>query len=370
MTAPAPASPSGQILDTELIHRIAAGDSDAAAELFRRHRPAMFAFACALTRDPVLADDVAQEASLQAWRDAERYDLNRGSVVSWLQVMVRGRALDRLRSRQTVDKRIQQGCDPDTLGSGQCPVDRALDSRTRMRGIDAALELLPQHERQTIRLAYYEGLTHTEIAARLAVPLGTAKTQLRRGMQMLRTAVDDRPRRPFEMNERPRRKAAGVVSLRGLDILIVDDEPDTVKLTALVLTRAGAGVSCAASAGEAIQRLDTLWPDLALIDLGMPDATGYAVMARVRELRQRFARGLPTVAFTAMSSAGERGETRAAGFALHLAKPIGPARLVDALASVVRASKERRRSCQPLGEPDRPSASGAAHPVRPPHVAS
>ena len=341
MTAPANATHPGQILDAELIDRMAAGDGDAAAELFRRHRPAMFAFACGISRDPVLAEDAVQEACLQAWRDAERYDRDRGNVVSWLQVMVRGRALDRLRARQTVNGRIQHGCDPDTLGSSEWPVDRALDSRTRMGRIDAALALLPQHERQTIRLAYYEGLTHNEIAARLKVPLGTAKTQLRRGMQMLRTAVDDRPRRPFAINERCRRKAAGAVSLRGLDILIVDDEPDTVKLTALVLTRAGAGVSCATSAGEAIQRLDRLWPDLALIDLGMPEANGYAVMARVRELRRRFARRLPTVAFTAMASAGDRGETRAAGFALHLAKPIGPARLVDALASVVRASQER-----------------------------
>lgn len=324
--------------DIELICAMAARDADASAELFRRHHSAMFALACGISRDPVLAQDATQDACLQAWRDAGRYDSTRGTVLSWLQVIVRGRTLDRLRSKQVRDERIRPGFDPDTVGSGQCSVDHALDLRARIRVIDAALDLLPHQEGRTIKLAYYEGLTHTEIATRLEVPLGTAKTQLRRGMQMLRTAVDDRPRRPFALDERSRRNPTGASSLRDLTILVVDDEPDTVKLTSLILTRAGASVTCAASATEAMQRLGTVWPDLALIDLGMPDADGYAVMAHVHEIRQRHARRLPAVAFTALASPRDRDDTRAAGFALHLAKPIGPARLVDAIASVAHAS--------------------------------
>ena len=320
--------------DVELIRRMAARDGEAAAELFRRHHRAMLAVACRISRDRVLAEDATQDACLQAWRDADRYEVERGSVQSWLHTIVRGRTLDALRARQTRHEHVRPGLDPDASRAPGASVDAALERRLCLRAVDAALAVLPEQEGHAIKLAYYEGLTHTEIATRLDVPLGTAKTKLRRGMQVLRTAVDGRRGRPFDLVERRRSAPSSVVTLSGLHIFVVDDEQDTIKLTTLILQRAGASVTCAASAGEAIQRLGALWPDVALIDLGMPDADGYAVMAHVPALRQTRARALPAVAFTALASADDRAHTRTAGFALHLAKPIGPARLVDAIASV------------------------------------
>lgn len=317
--------------DNELIQRVAAGVGEAPAELFRRHGPAMFALSYRIARDHALAEDALQDARLQAWRHAERYDPTRGSVLSWLLVMTRGRTLDRLRSRQFRDGRVNPGFDVDSAAADQCPVDVALERRDRLGMVDAVLDVLPGADRRTLELAYFEGLTHTEIADRLALPLGTAKTQLRRALQTIRTAVDERPRRPFQWRAQA---PATVLALAGLDILIVDDEVDTVKLTSLVLKRAGATVVTAASAGQALDRLEGDWPDVALIDLEMPNVDGYALQARLGALCERDSRVLPTVAFTARGGELERRLTASAGFRLHLVKPIRPAVLVEAVAGL------------------------------------
>jgi len=322
------------IPDAELIHRVAARESEAPAELFRRYGPAMFALACRIARDHMLAEDAMQDARLQAWRDADRYDPARGHLLSWLLVITRGRTLDRLRARQLRDDRIRPGFDVDTARAPQCPVDVALEQRDRLGVVDAVLDVLPGADRRTIELAYYEGLTHTEIADRLDLPLGTAKTQLRRAMQTLRTAVDDRPRHPFQWraNPQPARPA-----LPDVNVLVVDDEPDTVKLTTLVLKRAGAAVVTASSTLQAVDRLEALWPDLALIDLEMPELDGYALIARLRGMCERSGRTLPAVAFTAHGATRDRAQTRSAGFDLHLTKPIRPSVMVSAIGELVGA---------------------------------
>lgn len=267
--------------DYELMRRVAARDNDAPAELFRRYGDAMFALSYRIARDQMLAEDAVQDACLQAWRDADRYDPGRGNVLSWLLVITRGRTLDRLRSRQIRDDRIRPGFDVDSASALECPVDVALERRDRLGMVDAVMDVLPSADRRAIELAYFEGLTHTEIADRLDLPLGTAKTQLRRGMQILRAAVDDRPRRPFQW--RPNTGVAAA-ALGDCHVLVVDDEPDTVKLTTLVLKRAGASVVTASSTLQAVDRLEALWPDVALIDLEMPGLDGYALMARLRAI--------------------------------------------------------------------------------------
>jgi RNA polymerase sigma-70 factor (ECF subfamily) len=311
-------------------------DGDASTELFRRYGAAMFALACRIARDPALAEEASQDACVQAWRDASRYDASRGSVLSWLLVIVRGRTLDRLRARQTREGYIRCGFDADTTSSTECAADDAFETRDRIGVVDAALDVLPDNDRRAIQLAYYEGLTHTEIADRLDVPLGTAKTQLRRGMQTLRTAMHDGPRRPFQWRATAAVSVASALPLVDVSVLVVDDEADTVKLTTLVLKRAGASVVCAASAQQALERLENAWPDIALIDLEMPDVDGYALMTRMRGLRKAHTRRLPAAAFTARGAARDRERTRSAGFDLHFAKPIRPSLLVDGLMRLSR----------------------------------
>jgi len=312
---------------------VATHEGEAPAELFRRHGSAMFALSYRIARDHALAEDALQDARLQAWRQADRYDPARGTVLSWLLVMTRGRTLDRLRSRQLRDGRVDPGFDVDSAAADQCPVDVALERRDRLGMVDAVMDVLPGPDRRTLELAYFEGLTHTEIADRLALPLGTAKTQLRRALQTVRTAVDERPRQPFQW----RAQTPGTVqALADINILVVDDEVDTVKLTSLVLKRAGATVATAASAVQALDRLEAHWPDVALIDLEMPGLDGYGLKARLRDLCQRHSRLLPTVAFTARSGERERQLTVSAGFSLHLVKPIRPALLVDAVVQLLK----------------------------------
>lgn len=322
--------------DLALIRGIGHQDGDALAQLFNRYGAAMFALACRIARDPALAEEATQDARVQAWRDAGRYDETRGSVLSWLLVIVRGRTLDRLRARHTREGYIRSGFDVDTTSSRECPPDRAFETRDRINVVDAALDVLPETDRRAIQLAYYEGLTHSEIADRLDVPLGTAKTQLRRGMQTLRTAMDDGPRRPFQWRPSSPTAVASALQLLDVSVLVVDDEPDTVKLTTLVLKRAGASVVSAASATEALQRLENAWPDIALLDLEMPDTDGYALMNQVRATRDAHRRTLPVVAFTAHGEASHRARTKSAGFDLHLTKPIRPALLVGSVLRLLR----------------------------------
>lgn len=311
---------------------MAAGETDAPAELFRRYGAAMFALAYRIARDGTLAEDAVQDARLQAWRDAGRYDPARGNVLAWLLVITRGRTLDRLRARQTRDDRIRPGFDVDSASAPECPVDVALERRDRLGMVDAVMDVLPSADRRAIELAYFEGLSHSEIADRLDLPLGTAKTQLRRAVQTLRTAVDDRPRRPFQW--RPNSGAAAA-TLGDCSVLVVDDEPDTVKLTSLVLKRAGASVVTASSTLQAMDRLEAVWPDAALIDLEMPGLDGYALIARLRTRCAGFGRRLPAIAFTAHGLDSDRHLTLAAGFDLHLAKPIRPRVLITAIARLL-----------------------------------
>lgn len=334
-TVASAASSLEAISDEELIGRVAAREADAPAELFRRHGAAMFAVSCKIARDPALAEDALQDACLQAWRDAGRYDAARGSVLSWLLVITRGRTLDRLRSRQTRDDRIRPGFDVDSASATECPVDVALERQDRLGMVDAVMDVLPGADRRAVHLAYFEGLTHTEIADRLDLPLGTAKTQLRRAMQTIRTAVDDRPRRPFQW--RPTTGPAAE-ALQDRTVLVVDDEPDTLKLTTLVLRRAGASVVTASSTLQAVDRLEALWPDVALIDLEMPELDGYALIARLRGMGAALGRRLPAIAFTAHGLDSDRHLTQSAGFDLHLAKPIRPGLLVSAVARLVPIS--------------------------------
>lgn len=311
-------------------------DPAATQDLYSRHAPAMFALACRVARNAELAEEATQDAFVHAWRDAHRFDPERGSVLAWLLIITRGRTLDRLRARQLRDGRVNQDVDVDATMAPEISMERTLDDQAAMSALDEIMEVLPAADRRAIELAHFEGLTHTEIAQRLRVPLGTAKTQLRRGMQALRAAIDQRTSRPFQWKAGADEIPVQRLQLHDLNILIVDDEPDTLRLTALVLKRAGARVTTASSAREALTRLETTWPDVVLTDLAMPGEDGFALMTRLQVMRASRTRPLPAVAFTAHASDGDRLRTQSAGFDLHLAKPIRPAVLVRRVADLLR----------------------------------
>lgn len=181
--------PGDRVIDQQTLERMARGDRDAIAELYDRHARSIYSLAVRIVRDQADAEDIVQEVFSQAWRQADRYDATRGNVVSWLLTLTRSRAIDRLRSRRarpwdTSDRNVPLDLPDETLGP-----DLQAVSAEQVTHVRAALESLPLVERLALELAYFEGLTHTEVAARLELPLGTVKTRIRHGLLRLRAEM-------------------------------------------------------------------------------------------------------------------------------------------------------------------------------------
>ena len=160
-----------------VLRRLAEGDSLALAEFYDAHAGLAYGLALRILRDRSDAEDVVQEAFVQVWRQAARYDPARGTPQAWLCAIVRTRALDRLRRR--VSRREQEEA-PEPVTAGSAP-DREGELAVRK-----ALLALSAEQRRALELAYYEGLTQSEIARRLGEPLGTVKTRIRSAMIRLR----------------------------------------------------------------------------------------------------------------------------------------------------------------------------------------
>lgn len=186
-----PSRTDAQEVDRALVRRIARGDESAMTALFDRYGGPQFAFAHRILADPAEAEEAVLEAFMQAWSDASRFDASRGSVGAWLTMMVRSRALDRVRARTRRERATASSVNgssagPPGMGTRPADPDRALQEEEHRRQVIAALVSLPAEQREAIELAFYEGLSQSEIAARLALPLGTVKTRVRSGMLKLR----------------------------------------------------------------------------------------------------------------------------------------------------------------------------------------
>ena len=172
----------------QLMNRLAAGDRDAISELYDRHAARVYALAHRILRNGTDAEDVVQEVFSQAWRTAASYRAERGSVTAWLLVMTRSRAIDRIRSRrmseQALDESGYQG-----LASGEPPLTDELIASERADSVRSALTQLPDDQRRALELAYFEGLSQSEIAAKLRTPLGTVKTRIRAALATLRRSL-------------------------------------------------------------------------------------------------------------------------------------------------------------------------------------
>ena len=184
-------SHEGAAADIAAMHRMANGDGAALAELYDRHGRAIFSLAFRILREQADAEEVVQDVFAQAWRHAARYDTSRGAVVAWLLILTRSRAIDRLRTRR--GQPVSQEEHPsavEALAAAAAPADLELHSADQARRVRAALDALPFLQKAAIELAYFEGLTHAEVAERLQQPLGTVKTRIRAGLLRLRTAFD------------------------------------------------------------------------------------------------------------------------------------------------------------------------------------
>jgi RNA polymerase sigma-70 factor (ECF subfamily) len=165
--------------DGELLERIGRGDRPAFEELYRRYVRAVLALALRRIGDRGRAEDAVQDAFVSIWRSARTYDAGRGPGAPWLYAVARNAITDGLRRAPEPTAELQDGPagDPD-------PSERAQQAWTAWR-IHRALEILPEHERPLIELAYWRGLSQSEIAASLDIPLGTVKTRTRSALARL-----------------------------------------------------------------------------------------------------------------------------------------------------------------------------------------
>ena len=176
-----------QAEDVESLRLVVSGDQAAAAGLYDRHSRGLYSLILRIVGDEREAEDVLQEVFVQAFRQAGRYDASRGVVAAWLLMMARSRAIDRLRARRTrVEGRTGEVQVLNDVPDSQPDVASAMLGEEQTRLVRQALDELPLLQRMAIELAYYEGLSHTEIAERLEQPLGTIKTRIRLGLLKLR----------------------------------------------------------------------------------------------------------------------------------------------------------------------------------------
>ena len=187
----AEAAPETSSLDAELIHAIARGDESALAALYDRYNSILLGLLLRILHSRVEAEDVLQEVFLQIWQRAANFDETRGRAFTWMVTLARSRAIDRLRSlqsRQRADDTALRDAPPETTGDASDDVYHA-EQREIVR---TALAEIPEEQRRTLLLAYFEGLTQSEIAERLNQPLGTVKTRMRSGMNKLRDLLGER----------------------------------------------------------------------------------------------------------------------------------------------------------------------------------
>jgi RNA polymerase sigma-70 factor (ECF subfamily) len=193
---PRPAAASSEA-DRELVARAAGGDDEAIAALYDRYGGVLYAVAYRVAGQRADAEDAVIETFAQAWRDASRFEASRGSVAGWLTMIARTRALDIVRARARRDRITATASSHEpqglpAMGSWRGNPSDSYDHVERREQVQAALATLSPPQRQAIELAFFEGLSQSEIAERLKEPLGTIKTRVRLGMQKLRESL-----RPF-----------------------------------------------------------------------------------------------------------------------------------------------------------------------------
>ncbi len=183
------------IPDGELVVRMVGRDERALGDLYDRHGAPIYSLALAIVGERADAEEVVADSFGQAWRTAEQFDPARGSVTAWLATITRTRALDLVRARGRRARALMRAAVGNSEGlaapiaaAGEAP-DRGVERQEARRLVERSLAELSETQRRVIELAYFGGLTQTEIAAELQEPLGTVKTRMRAGLEKLRGSL-------------------------------------------------------------------------------------------------------------------------------------------------------------------------------------
>ena len=177
--------------DPALVAAVAGGDETALSLLYDRFSGMLTGLAHRILGDASDAEEILQEAFIQVWKQARRYDSKRSSVSTWLVLITRSRAIDRLRSRKVKDRTLQavQQEKKGTHTSPQGVGDVLREERGRR--LNREMALLPPEQREVLEMAFFRGMTQSEIAETTGIPLGTVKTRSLLAMRKLRTALSD-----------------------------------------------------------------------------------------------------------------------------------------------------------------------------------
>jgi RNA polymerase sigma-70 factor (ECF subfamily) len=187
-------------IDVEHLHAIARGDEKAFASLYDTYNSILLGLLLRILNSRVEAEDVLQEVFLQVWQRASTFDEARGRPFTWLVTLTRSRAIDRLRSSNARERTaLAAALDAPESTSDDDASDEVVRSE-QSELVHRALDAIPEEQRRTLLLAYFEGLTQTEIAERLKQPLGTVKTRMRAGMIKLRELLGKRRGGSARMN--------------------------------------------------------------------------------------------------------------------------------------------------------------------------
>jgi RNA polymerase sigma-70 factor, ECF subfamily len=176
--------------DLELVKNLSSGKPEALGKIYDRYGSAVYRLALKMSASPSDAEDLTQEVFLAFWRGVERYDAQRGSLLAFLLVMTRSRALNKIR-QTTAQQNLSERYGQQLPASNHSPPLEAAQLQELSEKMGIALDQLPSEQRQTLESAYYEGLSQSTIANRLGLPLGTVKTRSRQGLLKLKQLLMD-----------------------------------------------------------------------------------------------------------------------------------------------------------------------------------
>ncbi len=177
-------------IDPAVIRRVAGGDAQAFAQVYDAFSGLLFSLALRMLQKPEDAEELLQEVFTKIWKDAASYDPSRGAPLAWAITMTRHKAIDRIRS---VTRRLrlndEAGADAEILPPDIPQPARAAEQAENALAVRGSLETLPAEVRETLELAYFSGLSQSQIAEKLSLPLTTVKSRIRRGMMQLRQTL-------------------------------------------------------------------------------------------------------------------------------------------------------------------------------------
>jgi RNA polymerase sigma-70 factor (ECF subfamily) len=173
----------------DLIAKIARGDQEAFSRLYDQSSPHIYGLVLRMVNQPQIAEEVTMDVYVQVWKQAQSYNLNRGTPMGWLVTLARSRAIDRLRSGRVERAHVTSIEEIGGLESEEANPEDQSSGRQRAEIVRTALAILPREQRESLMLAYFGGYSQSEISKQLGIPLGTVKTRIRMAMIRLREAL-------------------------------------------------------------------------------------------------------------------------------------------------------------------------------------